>query len=411
MPDIFISYSSKDIQYVRIIASYLESNGWDVWWDQNLNIGDDFQLKLNDRLIDSKAVVVLWTKNSVKSQWVRAEAVAAQRDMKLFPVRAGNLPYEEIPPPFNLIHAIDLNELEALTSALKQHVEARKGRRVGKLIRFEVLTLIGVFGSAFTIFSNIDGLIRLSKWARVIVESWHEWTRQLWHALGQIFKFDIPASVADFLTFVLFIISTTVSARLVAGELRSPKLSSFFRNVLYVFLIAIALSAFTGFLVWLYFIPLAGYIYGADSSARTNFAILLGITTGVLLLIFSAVILARRSQTIPASVTAFASLFGVLFSLAFAYLLVGGALEAIRTGEGIEDVYGGDGTMTVRLPIFIVDQWINVVLTAGFLSGFSVVIPMFLTHHGYLLKRYVYISVAIVCLVVLNEIAKFDALN
>ena len=36
MSDIFISYDSADKERVRALAGLLESQGWNVWWDQGL---------------------------------------------------------------------------------------------------------------------------------------------------------------------------------------------------------------------------------------------------------------------------------------------------------------------------------------------------------------------------------------
>lgn len=43
MADIFISYSKADRDKVVMLAAYLESEGWTVWWDTNLAAGDAFR--------------------------------------------------------------------------------------------------------------------------------------------------------------------------------------------------------------------------------------------------------------------------------------------------------------------------------------------------------------------------------
>jgi hypothetical protein len=42
MADIFISYSSEDKTYVKGIAGMLEQQGWTVWWDRDIPIGQRF---------------------------------------------------------------------------------------------------------------------------------------------------------------------------------------------------------------------------------------------------------------------------------------------------------------------------------------------------------------------------------
>ena len=43
MADVFISYAKPDRDKVRILAAYLESGGWSVWWDNNLAAGDVYR--------------------------------------------------------------------------------------------------------------------------------------------------------------------------------------------------------------------------------------------------------------------------------------------------------------------------------------------------------------------------------
>ena len=92
MADIFISYSKKDAAEARFIAAQLEAQGYSVWWDTNLETGDEFRQEITKQLDDAKAVIVLWTENSVKSVWVNAEASRAHSDRKLVPLKGRLLP-------------------------------------------------------------------------------------------------------------------------------------------------------------------------------------------------------------------------------------------------------------------------------------------------------------------------------
>ena len=42
MADIFISYSKADRDKVVVLSAYLESEGWTVWWDNQLAAGEAF---------------------------------------------------------------------------------------------------------------------------------------------------------------------------------------------------------------------------------------------------------------------------------------------------------------------------------------------------------------------------------
>jgi hypothetical protein len=55
---------------------------------------------LRQRIETVKAVVVLWTENSIGSKWVRAEADLADKYNKLICLRDPNLDPTRIPMPF-----------------------------------------------------------------------------------------------------------------------------------------------------------------------------------------------------------------------------------------------------------------------------------------------------------------------
>ncbi len=85
MPDVFLSYSRDDQATARRFAQGFERAGFSVWWDQTLNAGEAYDEVTEKALEDAKAVVVLWSKKSVASRWVRAEATQADRSGTLVP--------------------------------------------------------------------------------------------------------------------------------------------------------------------------------------------------------------------------------------------------------------------------------------------------------------------------------------
>jgi len=86
MADIFLSYSSADKSNVKLIADLLESKGWTTWWDRQIPIGEHYDTVIERELHQAGCVVVIWTKKSVASEWVKNEAAdAAQRGI-LVPV-------------------------------------------------------------------------------------------------------------------------------------------------------------------------------------------------------------------------------------------------------------------------------------------------------------------------------------
>ncbi|RYF94539.1 MAG: TIR domain-containing protein, partial [Chitinophagaceae bacterium] len=95
MADIFISYSSKDIDKTRLVSRFLESQGWSVWWDQAIPVARSYDPVIMGELEQAKCVIVIWTENSLPSEWVQKEARAALQGQKYVPIRYGvNIPAE-----------------------------------------------------------------------------------------------------------------------------------------------------------------------------------------------------------------------------------------------------------------------------------------------------------------------------
>ena len=105
MTDVFISYSHQDRDVARRYADALQTAGLSVWWDDHLRSGEAFDEKIEAALRAAKAVVVLWSKTSVASRWVRAEATLADRAKTLVPVMIEPC---ERPIMFELNHTSEL---------------------------------------------------------------------------------------------------------------------------------------------------------------------------------------------------------------------------------------------------------------------------------------------------------------
>ncbi len=105
MTDIFISYKREDRDYAKKIAENLISKGYSVWWDIELLPGDKFADEINIVLNEAKLIIVLWTPDSIQSNWVKSEATVGLKNNRLIPV---HLRETEIPVPFNTLHSLDL---------------------------------------------------------------------------------------------------------------------------------------------------------------------------------------------------------------------------------------------------------------------------------------------------------------
>jgi TIR domain len=83
--DIFISYASGDRNRVKPLVDALQQQGWTVWWDRTIRPGEIFDRVIEAAIKDSRCAIVLWSHQSVESDWVRNEAHEANRRKILVP--------------------------------------------------------------------------------------------------------------------------------------------------------------------------------------------------------------------------------------------------------------------------------------------------------------------------------------
>jgi hypothetical protein len=102
--DVFISYAKKDSEQADRMVRALEARGWTVWLDRNLRGGERFDDVIEARLKEAAAVVVLWTRHSVASDWVKKEAAFANKLGRLVPVRLDDV---DLPLAFFNLHSYD----------------------------------------------------------------------------------------------------------------------------------------------------------------------------------------------------------------------------------------------------------------------------------------------------------------
>ena len=105
MSDIFISYKREDQIEARALAESLEQVGWTVWWDPQLRAGERFDEVIEHELNNAKCVIVIWSRRSIQSQYVKDEATYALELNKLIPVAI-----DEVSPPFRFqgLHTLSL---------------------------------------------------------------------------------------------------------------------------------------------------------------------------------------------------------------------------------------------------------------------------------------------------------------
>jgi tetratricopeptide (TPR) repeat protein len=86
MASVFLSYDRDDSDKARSLAHSLETAGHEVWWDLHVRGGAQFSKVIEEALKAADVIVVLWSRNSVDSAWVRDEAAAGRDSGRLVPV-------------------------------------------------------------------------------------------------------------------------------------------------------------------------------------------------------------------------------------------------------------------------------------------------------------------------------------
>ena len=106
MADVFVSYARGDKARVAPVVAAIEAQGWTVWWDPEIDAGQQFDDQIEAALKAAKAVLVVWTPTSVSSRWVRGEAREAADRGTLVPVRFENA---SLPMDVRAIHTTELD--------------------------------------------------------------------------------------------------------------------------------------------------------------------------------------------------------------------------------------------------------------------------------------------------------------
>lgn len=104
---VFVSYARADRRLVAPLVAALETEGHTIWWDVMIEGGTAFAAAIEERLAAADAVIAVWSRASVASDWVRDEAGHARDRKRLVPITI-----DGTPPPlgFRQYHACDLSD-------------------------------------------------------------------------------------------------------------------------------------------------------------------------------------------------------------------------------------------------------------------------------------------------------------
>jgi len=105
LADVFISYKREDKARVAAIAKALEEEGFSVWWDPEIPLGESYAVSIRRELEAASTVLPIWSMQSVSSEWVQEEATLGKRKGALVPARI-----DPVDPPvgFTMTQTADL---------------------------------------------------------------------------------------------------------------------------------------------------------------------------------------------------------------------------------------------------------------------------------------------------------------
>ncbi len=98
MSHIFISYARETEAEAQRVADTLRALGHEVWRDDEIPAHRQFGEMIEERLASAKVVLVLWSAEAARSEWVRSEASGARAMGKLV---QSTLDQSPLPMPFD----------------------------------------------------------------------------------------------------------------------------------------------------------------------------------------------------------------------------------------------------------------------------------------------------------------------
>ena len=105
MSDVFISYARSTSAHAQAIAKALRALDYSVWLDDELPAHRVYNGVIEEQLTAAKAVLVVWSADAVKSEWVLSEANRGREHRKLVQLAVDKT---RLPMPFDQTQCADL---------------------------------------------------------------------------------------------------------------------------------------------------------------------------------------------------------------------------------------------------------------------------------------------------------------
>jgi serine/threonine-protein kinase len=134
MSDVFVSYKAEDRRRVKPLVDALESEGYSVWWDEQIGGGATWRHAIEAELNSAKCVIVAWSKRSVGEEgtFVQDEATRAQQRHVYVPVLIDKV---HLPLGFGETQALSLSgwkgdradpRFQAILAAVQRNARAQR---------------------------------------------------------------------------------------------------------------------------------------------------------------------------------------------------------------------------------------------------------------------------------------------
>jgi adenylate cyclase len=154
LSQIFISYARSTATQAQAIAEALRALGYGVWRDDEIPANRPYAEVIQERLTGAKAVVVIWSAEAAKSQWVFSEANRAREDGKLVQLTVDGA---RLPMPFDSIQCASLagwtgddspawKQVVGAIAGLASPSQSRQGSQAARKLAICVLPFTNISG-------------------------------------------------------------------------------------------------------------------------------------------------------------------------------------------------------------------------------------------------------------------------